>query len=471
MLSSKALKNLADTLAFRLTLWFALSFAGVMIAAHLVLYLSVDSVFYINIKADLEQEVIEFQEIFEQEGMVGVVQEIERESSPADSQIEFLRLLDLDGNLLFYSDLTHWEGLTLNYEALREAAREGAPPVISLEHFAGHDHETVVAYGMISPGLIINIGESTKEKNDIMSLLLKAVAIMLSVVFPLTAAVGWVVVRRALRGVEEVSRAAVDIEKGELDRRVTIHVQGREIKNLVHTFNAMADRIRRLILEMREMIDNIAHDLRSPITRIRAISETALTGAESIESCHKAAADTLVECEHLINLINTTLDVAEAEAGVGNETREHIDLSSLAEVACELFEPAAEQGGVTLACNITANCILTGNRQNLQRMFTNLLDNAIKYTPRGGWVRVTLTYDEHEARVSFADSGIGIPYSEQSRVFQRFYRCDQSRAKQGCGLGLSFALAVAHAHGGDITLRDGNHGGSIFTITLPLKPS
>ncbi len=471
MLSSKALKNLTDSLAFRLTLWFALSFAGVMIAAHLVLYLSVDSVFYINIKADLEQEVVEFQEIFQQEGMVGVVQEIERESSPADSKIEFLRLFDPEGNLLFYSDLTHWEGLTLDYEALYEVTREGAAPIIGLEHFAGHDHETVVVYGMIAPQLIINIGESTQEKNDIMMLLLKAVIIMLSVVFPVAAALGWVVVRRALRGVEEVSRAAVDIEKGELDRRVTIHVQGREIKNLVHTFNAMADRIRRLILEMREMIDNIAHDLRSPITRIRAISETTLTRVNDVESCHKAVADTLVECDHLIKLINTTLDVAEAEAGVGNDNREHLDLSALAEVACELFEPAAEQAGVSLACNITPGCTLTGNRQNLQRMLTNLLDNAIKYTPRQGWVRVTLTYDEHEVRVSFADNGIGIPYSEQSRVFQRFYRCDQSRAKEGCGLGLSFALAVARAHGGDIALRDGHHGGSIFTIALPLHPS
>jgi len=157
----------------------------------------------------------------------------------------------------------------------------------------------------------------------------------------------------------------------------------------------MAERIKILIREMREMIDNIAHDLRSPIGRIRAISEDSLSANNSNEHYRGAASDTLEECDRLIKLINTTLDVAEAEARIDKIIKEKIDLSVLIEDACELFEPVAELKGIQLAHNIQNNCLLYGMQSNLQRMFVNLLDNAMKYTSKPGKIYIELNKTRH----------------------------------------------------------------------------
>ncbi len=231
----------------------------------------------------------------------------------------------------------------------------------------------------------------------------------------------------------------------------------------------MADRIRNLITEMREMIDNIAHDLRSPIARIRAISESALSTQGSINDYKTVAADTLEECDRLIKLINNTLDVAEAEAGIANSMKETIDLSKLTADACELFEPVAEQKNIDLTYKLAEDCHLTGHRQNLQRMLANLLDNALKYTSSAGKVGIVLESRPKAIQIAIADTGPGISKADQQRVFERFYRCDDSRGRSdGCGLGLCFARAVARTHGGEIFLSSKPGDGSTFTITLPV---
>ena len=172
--------------------------------------------------------------------------------------------------------------------------------------------------------------------------------------------------------------------------------RGDEIDQLALTFNQMLDRIQTLLTEIKEMSDNIAHDLRSPITRIRGIAEVTLTTAKSLNEYETMAASTIEECDRLLDMINTMLMISKTESGVDNFSCEEIDLTGLVREACELFEPMAEDKGVTLRCDVPERSLLAGDTRMIQRMLSNLLDNAIKYTPSGGSVTVSLEEDDEQ---------------------------------------------------------------------------
>jgi signal transduction histidine kinase len=280
--------------------------------------------------------------------------------------------------------------------------------------------------------------------------------------------IGWFMARRALQGVEEVTGTAIAIANGELGLRVPATARGEEIDRLATTFNSMLDRIHSLITGMREMTDNIAHDLRSPISRIRGAAEMTLTASGSLTDYEALAADTIEECDRVLEMINTMLDITEVEAGEGKLVMKEVDISRLVREACELFQPVAEDKGITLVLDTHEGCTIKGDIQRLQRLIANLLDNALKYTLPGGNVAVTLKIHAETAVISVTDTGIGISEKELPRIFERFYRGDQSRTQTGTGLGLSLAKAIALAHGGSVTVSSTLGAGSTFTLVLPL---
>lgn len=456
-----------NTLTFRLTLWYACAFVFFLSMAFTGLYLATNTILNERMDEDLLEDINEYNELFEFGGRERVLGEILREVKSGDQSEIFIRLLNHQGQILYSSDLTDWEGMNPIETVLDELNADPDSPILDTLELDRRESAARLITGYISSDLVLQVGESMHQKEELMELLLMVFLIMFCVVVPVASSVGWLMARQAVHGIAEVSKAAVEIKEGRLDRRVTVKDQRDEVQDLADTFNAMADRIRILISEMREMTDNIAHDLRSPLGRIRAISEQALSGNGDIAQYKKAAADTLEECDRLINMINTSLDVAEAEARIENVRKEEVDLSKLTSDACELFEPLAEEKHIDLALHLESGCKVVGDRQSLFRMLTNLLDNALKYTPSNGDVKIDLNKGPVSIQLSILDSGIGIPKSDQTRIFDRFYRCDQSRSQEGCGLGLSFARAVARAHGGDITLESEPAKRSRFTITLP----
>lgn len=456
------------SLVSRMTLWFVASFVAFLIFAFLVSYFAMGRLLNGELEEDLEEDIEEFQLLYNTGGFEAVITEIDREAQSDEADEEFLQLLDARGNKIYSSDITAWQGLTVTKDQLIQV-NENPEPVMMNIKLETQEYKTKTILAQLDENMLLFLGESTEQNHDVLELLQIIFLAMLLITIPITVIVIRLLSKKSVVGIEEVSKAAFAIQQGEFDRRAQVSAKDIEIQQLAETFNSMADRIKNLITEMREMIDNIAHDLRSPIARIRAISESTLSSKQQLttEDYQNSISDTLEECDRLINLINTTLDVAEAEADISSSEKQSIDVSQLVAEACELFEPLAEQKSIQFTNRITPDCKVFGNQHNLQRMIINLIDNALKYTQSDGKVSVELSSLDDKIVCTIQDNGMGIPQTDQEKIFQRFYRTDLSRGEQGCGLGLSFARAVARAHDGEIELKSKLDSGSRFTVILP----
>jgi len=233
----------------------------------------------------------------------------------------------------------------------------------------------------------------------------------------------------------------------------------------------MLDRIQLLLGEMRDVSDHIAHDLRTPVSRIRGLAETSLMQSHHTSDSHTDTLATIVEeSEQLGEMINTMLEIAQTDAGLIDQQHEQIDLAAVLRDAHDLFQPVAEDAGITLSLDLPEQTLqVAGNKTRLQRAISNLIDNALKFSVSGSQVHVSAAIDGDALRVQIRDEGIGISADDMNHIFERFYRSDQSRSKPGNGLGLSYAVSIIRSHGGDIQVTSTIGSGSTFTIRIPIS--
>ena len=457
------------TLASRLTLWYAGIFTISTLVAFVAFYLVISAVLRKNNDQDLMADVREYSAMLAAEGIDKVKSEMAWEALSDGQEHIFLRLLTMDGKEVAATDMSAWRSVGTGRHAL-EKLKRGADYVLETLDLPEQEFKARTVYGRIGPGLVLQIGESLEEDEEFLELHRIVFIPIMAVMAMIAAIVGWLMARRALTSVEEVTQTAIEISKGALDKRVPFKARGDEIERLATTFNYMLDRINLLIRGMREMSDNIAHDLRSPLARIRGVAEMALITSATEEE-HKAMAGSMLEeCDRLLGMINAMLDIAEAESGAGESKLERVDLVRVIQRACELFQALAEENSVTIAADLPASCVVYGEIRKLQRMIANLLDNALKFTPPEGTVTVSLRADNGEVVISVSDTGIGISKEDLPHVFQRFYRCDNSRAQHGTGLGLSLVKAIANSLGGSVNATSHLGKGSTFSVTLPQEP-
>jgi signal transduction histidine kinase len=310
-------------------------------------------------------------------------------------------------------------------------------------------------------------GLSKQDLSDIRHDFRELLAWPLLIIIVLSALVGWFMARRALSGVVQLTRTAGAVAEGSLKERVPIKGQRDEIDQMAVTFNSMLERIEALIAGMKGTNDNIAHDLRSPIARMRGMAETKLTDTDSHKDSQALAGYVVEECDRLLGMINSMLDISEAEAGVIKLDVEKINIVAIVQDAVELFRPLAESKNIVLDLHAPDVLFLDSDRRKLQRVFGNLLDNAIKFSNPSGSVVVSVWVNNNHVVIEVRDSGIGISEEDLPRIFNRFFRGERSRTEPGNGLGLSLAKAFVMSLGGSIAVTSTPGEGSIFTVLLP----
>ena len=463
----KNLLRLHHTLAFRLTLWYAVIFTVSSCAAFLFFYLLITSVIRQRTDRDLLDQVGKFSTLLSTNGMDAVSRIAIVEAQAAGEKKIFFRILSRYGEVFFSSNMSYWKDISVSGNAIK-ALVQGNRHMFDTILIPERKHKVRILYGVIGPGVILQLGQSMENYTRVIEAFQKIFIATMVFLIVLAALVGWFMARRALSGLGEVTRTAQYISGGALDERVPVKPKGDEIDQLATTFNKMLDRIQNLVIGIREMSDNMAHDLKSPVTRIRGLAEITLTTDTSLKGYQNMAASTIEECDRLLDMINTMLLISKTEAGAGKIEYKKVDIAGIVRNACELFQPLAEDKGIRMTCNAQDKFTLCGDIRMIQRMIANLLDNAIKYTPSKGSVVVSVDSDDRQSVVvSIMDTGIGISLKDLPHIFERFYRCDPSRPQTGIGLGLSLAQAIAHAHGGNITVISIPDQGSTFTVTLP----
>ncbi|MBR9982512.1 MAG: HAMP domain-containing protein [Desulfatitalea sp.] len=454
------------SLAFRLTLWYATIFALSAAVAFSLFYVLIAKTIDQRTDADLLAHANQLAQIHALEGDGMLQRAAMLQAQAAGEKKMFFRLLYPSGLVFSSSNMLHWGNVGLDRNAV-DALFEGHRHSLVTQVPPGRTFKARVLYMRLSGNIILQLGASLEEEARLLQTFVRIFLFTMAGLLVLGVGVGWFMARRALSGVESVTRTARQISESDLDTRVPLRHRYDEIDRLAITFNQMLDRIRRLVTGMRQMNDNIAHDLRSPIARIRGLAEVTLTHEPSVEAYGQMAASTIEECDRLLDMINTMLAIARTEAGAGQAAFKIVDMAALVRAACDLFQPLAEDKGIALQCAADEPCRVDGDESMLQRMLANLIDNAIKYTDAGGKVTVAAGADQGGVRLMVTDTGMGIAPADQNRVFDRFYRGDRSRCQAGAGLGLSLAQTVAQAHGGRINLQSAPGQGSTFEVQLP----
>ena len=414
----------------------------------------------------IEAEITGLSEQYRDLGLAGLVQVIEERSNPERGSSMLYLLTDPNGRPIA-GNLSNWPDAHIDPDGWMRF-RLGA-----VGGNAKDRHIAQATSFLLPGGFQLLVGRDLAERQQYRTRVIAALAWSAILMLALGLIGGVIASRTALRRIETINRAAAGIIAGDISRRIPVGKSGDEFDRLAGNLNAMLDRIEHLMGGIREVTDNIAHDLRSPLGRLRNRIETALHAPPSADTYVDALQQSIEDADQLLATFTALLDIAEVESGAPRAAMEAIDLTALVVGLTELYEPAAEEAGLMLSQNIGSTPILIrGNRQLLSQALSNLIENAIKYTPTGGSASVALTANSNTASVTIADSGPGIPLQARERVFERFFRLEASRTTPGNGLGLSLVKAAIHLHKGEIRLDsaygDATAPGLKITITLPL---
>ena len=326
-----------------------------------------------------------------------------------------------------------------------------------------------IASATLADGTLVQVGKSTELRDELLARFRAALGLVTLLVFAIALTGGWLATQSALGPVRRLAFAVQRIIRtGRTDARVPLDGSGDALDELTELFNAMLDKIEGLVTAMRGALDNVSHDLRTPLTRLRGTAEMALAGPASLDRYREALADCVEETDRVLVMLNALMDISEAESGAMPLRRERVRLADVVERAVDLYRDVADAKGVRLVVEASEDVEATADRTRLEQAAANLIDNAVKYTPPGGRVDVEVRGAGNAALLRVRDTGPGIPPDERPRIFDRLFRGDRSRAERGLGLGLSLVKAIVEAHGGTVAVDSEPGAGSTFTVTLPL---
>jgi len=436
-------ETLSGPFGLRLAVWYATLFVSSSVTVVLITYLLTSTALAQRDHQIIQARLGEYATVYARGGIRALASTVEVEQRTSGERI-FVRVLDGFSESVLLSNAEGWDVATMEVATLQ-----------------------------LRDGSIVQVGKSTEARRDILARLRTMLGFVTLAIFVIALTGGWIATQSAVRPIRRLSAAVRRIiATGRTDERVPAGRDDDAISELTVLFNQMLDRIEGLVRGMRGALDNVSHDLRTPLTRLRGSAELALAGEPDVERYREALADSVEEADRVLVMLNTLMDISEAESGAMPLRKEPFDLREAVDRALDLYRDVADAKDITLETGTWRVAVVLADRVRVEQVAANLIDNALKYTPEGGRVQVEVEVevDKERALLRVRDTGVGIPDAELERIWERLFRGDRSRTARGLGLGLSLVKAIVEAHGGSVAAASEPGAGATFTVWLPMAP-
>jgi signal transduction histidine kinase len=460
-------ERIRATPGLRLAAWYAGLFVASALALFALSYALLARSLELRDREAVRQTLAEYASSYETSGAAGLLRTLAAQERLGAHVDLFVRAIDARGQMVFLSLPGRWTDYDLD-----RAVRSPPRGMFAWSRLGSRSGDEVLEIASIAmgDGALLQVGRTTRARRDVLDRFrdLLGGVLVATVLIALTG--GTILTRRALRPVRDLARTVSDtVRTGRLDARVPQREGGDALDDLVRLVNAMLDRIEGLVRAMHGSLDAVAHDLRTPLMRLRVVAERALTSEAGPTECREALSDCLEEADRLREMLDSLMDLSEAEAGVMTLRRETVPVAGLFDDTRELFADLAEDRGIALRVVPPGPLAVDGDRNRLRQVLANLVDNALKYTPSGGEVSLGARSEGAMAVIEVVDTGVGIDPEDVPRIWDRLFRGDRSRSERGLGLGLSLVRAIVEAHGGRASVDSAPGRGSRFTVRLPVS--
>ncbi|MBA3010075.1 MAG: HAMP domain-containing histidine kinase [Proteobacteria bacterium] len=460
----KHLHNFTRTLSFKVSVWYS----SVFILSSLLLFLITYYFISTTIKNQDHEEILlelnEISAIYEIDGINAIEKFVMENNNFNRTKPLFIRIADSNNKTLHIFFQNQWK--IFNLLILETTIPDNTKKWIQISAYKGNyvlDVNSILS----STGHWVQVGMSSEGRENVLEQFRKIFMIIMIFLFILGLIGGIFLSYLTLQPIRKVIQAVKSIDIGKMTTKLPRSMTGDEVDELTGLFNEMLENINCLIINMKNSLDNVAHDLRTPMTRFRNVAEVALLENSKPKLLRNALETNIEESDHILKILETIMDISEAETGVMKLDCKAVNLSALIEKIIDMYQIVAEEKGVKIKSNLPGNIEIMIDPTRIGQVIANILDNAIKFTPSGGTIDIETIQINNEIKIIVKDTGMGIGEEELPKVWDRLYRGDQSRTNKGLGLGLSIARGIVKAHKGIITVTSELYQGSTFTISLP----
>ena len=448
---------------FRLSLWYAAIFTLSAAVLFGVLYLLLASALERKDHELIETRLKACAAIYDNGGLAALQEFVRRSRATEKSRSFFVRVTGQSGAALLLNVPEDW----VKFDS--SALQPGGDPshLVWLQIPKDEESDVTVASMRLPDDAILEVGRRTSNRETVLRPFRVNFFAVMTPTLLLGVLGGAFFAHRATKPVREVvATARAIIDRGNFSARVPMTTDQTDLEELARQFNRVLDKNQALIQGMREALDNVAHDLRTPLARLQSVAEVAVQTTLD-PAAREALADCVEESDRVLTMLTALMDITEAESGVMRLNREVKSIAALLTNVVDLYQLVAEEKRIAVTTDFASRGDADVDSVRMRQVFANLLDNALKYTPEGGTVRLSCAAHDGQVIAQIGDNGIGISEDEQPRIWGRLYRGDRSRSQRGLGLGLSLVKAIVEAHHGEVSVQSKSGAGALFTVVLP----